>query len=424
MEPSPPAVAAEAADLLSSLPGHLLDGILGRLDIRDAVRTSALSRAWRHRWESLPELALSFPDGTPPAAVDRVLLRYTGPGVPRFSFAVDPASASHVGHWLVALSRRRVESISIYKRRERPPRPWPTLHSYIFSCVHLVSLNLEFFIIPSFPVGFAGFPVLEELYLGNVEFTYNGERQLQDIIRGSPLLRVLYLADVDNPAYCVIEAPNLHSLTLISDYDEEWRFGELPCLQHASIFVPELEDHGNDFGKFLARFAQVRELAFHSPANEVKIGTTPFTFYNLKSLELSTHFFDMHILLMFSLLRSSPNLEKLKIEVRDWEVEDTEWEFLSAQWTDGMCANLQVVQIISCEQWLPIYFMKLILSKASCLRMLSVDECPTSEDDPLNELLICKKASPQAQILFEVQLEEIRFDRMKMKCADSSKKRA
>jgi len=42
----------------------------------------------------------------------------------------------------------------------------------------------------------------------------------------------------------------------------------------------------------------------------------PFTFSNLKSMELSTDFADMHrISLMFCLLRSSPNLEKLKIEV-------------------------------------------------------------------------------------------------------------
>ena len=53
-------------DLLSSFPEHLQDEILTRLDLRDTVRTSALSRAWRRRWETLPGLALSFPDGTPP----------------------------------------------------------------------------------------------------------------------------------------------------------------------------------------------------------------------------------------------------------------------------------------------------------------------------------------------------------------------
>ncbi|CAM0148068.1 unnamed protein product [Urochloa decumbens] len=304
MEPSPPAVAADAADLLFSLPAHLLDGILGRLDIRDAVRTSALSRAWRHRWESLPALALSFPDGTPPAAVDRVLLHYTGPRVP---------------------------------------------------------------------------PLLLHRRFG------------------------VRLPHVDNPAACVIEAPNLHSLTLGSTDDFDWRFGELPCLQYASINVSEPEDL--DFRKFLARLSQVRELTLWLPGNGVEIGTTPFTFYNLKSLELSTYFWDMNqILLMFSLLRSFPNLEKLTIEVRAMVGEETEWEFLSAQWTDGMCANLQIVEICSCCQGLPISFMKLILSKASHLRTLSVDTCPVSQDDPLNKLLKCRRASAQAQVLFKLNI--------------------
>lgn len=44
MELSLPPVPA--ADLLSSLPAHLQDVILARLDLPDAVRASTLSRAW------------------------------------------------------------------------------------------------------------------------------------------------------------------------------------------------------------------------------------------------------------------------------------------------------------------------------------------------------------------------------------------
>ena len=78
-------------------------------------------------------------------------------------------------------------------------------------------------------------------------------------------------------------------------------------------------------------------------------------------------------------------------------------EWTNAQWTDGMCANLQVVQINNYIRWLPLSFMKLILSKASLLRTLSVDVCPVSQDDPLNELLKCRRASAQAQVLFKVK---------------------
>ncbi|KAM0910406.1 hypothetical protein ACQ4PT_014182 [Festuca glaucescens] len=92
-----------AADLLTSLPPLLLDAILARLDLRDAVRTSALSRAWRRRWEALPYISLSFLDkrGTPPVAVDRLLVRYPG-HISRFSFYLDEHSLTRVADWLIA----------------------------------------------------------------------------------------------------------------------------------------------------------------------------------------------------------------------------------------------------------------------------------------------------------------------------------
>ena len=83
-----------------------------------------------------------------------------------------------------------------------------------------------------------------------------------------------------------------------------------------------------------------------------------------------------------------------------------DWEFLNAQWTDGMCAKLQIVQIINVatHRWFPISFMKLILSKAELLHTLSIshdDDCSLSHVDPLNELVTCGRASAQAQILFQ-----------------------
>ncbi|WVZ51406.1 hypothetical protein U9M48_002556 [Paspalum notatum var. saurae] len=262
--PSPSRVAAEPADLLSSLPAALLDEILRRLDLRDVVRTSALSRAWRRRWESVPGLALCFPEGTPPCTVDRVLFQYTCPSVSRFAFHADGGSVSHVDHWLLALSRRRsVESISIRWDVVTSDPDAFTLHSSIFSCAGLVSLRLHWCRIPPLPVGFAGFPVLEELCLNNAVFSLYG--QLQAIIRGSPRLRVLSLEDGQDYAD-MIAAPNLHSLSLHSEHYSDWRFGELPCLQDAYICAQSCLLLRYDFGRFLAGFSQVRKLTFFSPA--------------------------------------------------------------------------------------------------------------------------------------------------------------
>ncbi|XP_048527838.1 uncharacterized protein LOC125507231 [Triticum urartu] len=71
--------AVAEADALISLPTDVLDDILNRVGPRDAVRTSALSRAWRRRWEALASLDLDFDDGLKhEGAVDSILLRCPG----------------------------------------------------------------------------------------------------------------------------------------------------------------------------------------------------------------------------------------------------------------------------------------------------------------------------------------------------------
>ncbi|KAJ1275963.1 hypothetical protein BS78_05G177100 [Paspalum vaginatum] len=62
-------------DRISGLPDELLHGILLRLgSTRAAVRTSVLSRRWRHVWASLPELILV---GGPIDGIDGVLAAYS-----------------------------------------------------------------------------------------------------------------------------------------------------------------------------------------------------------------------------------------------------------------------------------------------------------------------------------------------------------
>ncbi|RLM79551.1 hypothetical protein C2845_PM12G15020 [Panicum miliaceum] len=68
-----------AADVLESLPSELLNAILSRLPLRDAVRTSALARAWRRRWQSVPSLKFKWDESANPGAVTGVLRRYSYP---------------------------------------------------------------------------------------------------------------------------------------------------------------------------------------------------------------------------------------------------------------------------------------------------------------------------------------------------------
>ena len=145
---------------------------LTRVGLRDAVRTSALSRAWRHRWESLPSLDLYFPrleedEGAPKGlgAIDGILLRCPG-RVRRFFAFLDELHACRTHDWFLVLSRRGVETLDLSFIE-----CFPVLPSSIFSCSRLTSLSLFACVIPLLPPGFQGFPELRE-------FTRSEERRV------------------------------------------------------------------------------------------------------------------------------------------------------------------------------------------------------------------------------------------------------
>ena len=261
--------AAAASDALLSLPPEVLDEILARLDLRDAVRTCALCRAWSRRWESLPSIDIYTRIGQQSLwTVDCVLPRCSG-RVRRFDVSLDELSARRLDDWLLVLSRRGgVEDLEL-----SPPFPYKffTLHSTVFSWRRLVSIDLFACDIPPLPPDLEGFPNLKVLSLGNVRLQQNGEYQLEEIIETSPLLEQLILCEVcilgDDFIEWEIRATNLQHITICSNIDYGWNFAELRCLNSAVIDLWEYVG-GRNFAKFLAGLVQVRKLrlcSFYAP---------------------------------------------------------------------------------------------------------------------------------------------------------------
>uniref|UniRef100_A0ACD5VC61 Uncharacterized protein n=1 Tax=Avena sativa TaxID=4498 RepID=A0ACD5VC61_AVESA len=415
-----PEAAAAEADALISLPPEVLDGILTRLGIRDTVRTSALSRAWRRRWEALASLDLYFllpeDDEGPPeglGALDGILLRCPG-RVRLFCADLDDTYAGRIHDWLSVLSRRDVRILDL-----RFCGGFPALPSSVFSCGRLTSLTLCGCSIPLLPPGFVAFPELRELVLNDVRLQEYGEYQLEEIIDTSPLLENLELNDVliggAHDRKWVIRAPNLKSFTLRSENNDGWILKDLTSLDFALFSLSDFLVHHN-FSNFLSGLAQVTEL-FVATWNIQSTVVMPeihlCTFHNLKILTLFMLFRKQpSVMLTFCLLKSAPNLEELKIKVCDVGEQEFEanGEFLNALWTDGMCANLQVVQMIGIN-WRPneMSFIELILSKARLLHTLSIgqgDKLVMSNEDALYELLRYRRASAEAQVLFEGKTED------------------
>jgi hypothetical protein len=238
------AAAATATDLLLSLPTDVLDDILARVGLRDAVRTCVLSRAWTRRWEFLPSIDLSADDGgtwKAPSAVNSILLRFPG-RIRRFHVNPDKATVRSVNDWLPAISRRGVESLSL-KLPSRRNYSWmmPMLHESVFSCSGLTFLDLSTCRMPSFPLDDWGFPNLKNLILSHVMFQGDGQHQLQKIIETCPLLEDLRLFEVDvltnGDAELVIQAPNLRRLTLCLLEGFDCIFDKLSPLHSAAIDI-------------------------------------------------------------------------------------------------------------------------------------------------------------------------------------------
>uniref|UniRef100_M8B6B0 F-box domain-containing protein n=1 Tax=Aegilops tauschii TaxID=37682 RepID=M8B6B0_AEGTA len=371
--PHRPSAAAEA-DALISLPTGVLDDILDRVGLLDAVRTSALSRAWRRRWEDLPSIDFYFPR---------------------------PDEAKHL---------RPISFDAVL-----------ALPASVFACRRLTNLRLHACAIPPLPAGFEGFPELRKLALTCVRFRENGEYQLEEIIATSPSLEKLVFWEVKilgDFKEWVIQGPNIQDIQISSSKDLGWILGELPSLHSANIDILDYLG-GRDFAKFLAGFSNITKLVIctrHAFTDNLMrelngaiiLERLQCKFGNLKSLTLYTQFCELpSILSTYCLLRNAPNLERLKILIDNSAEQKFEAheEFQNSQWTGGMCANLQFVQITGIH-WLPneMTFIELILSKARLFCTLFIthgENCSMSNEDAMNKILSYRRASTCAEILFK-----------------------
>jgi hypothetical protein len=147
-----------------------------------------------------------------------------------------------VHDWLLYLSRNGVETLFLC---------FPTvgfqLHSSLFSCRELTSLNLNSCRLPPAPAGFAGLPRLKTLRFHKVIIPEHGGKQLAALIARSPLIEEVKLVGVeligDDPEVeheWVIQAPNLRELTIAARFPYGGCVEDLPRLQKGGCYWLQL----------------------------------------------------------------------------------------------------------------------------------------------------------------------------------------
>ncbi|KAG5521275.1 hypothetical protein RHGRI_033730 [Rhododendron griersonianum] len=220
-------MCSSTSDIISDLPGNILEKILVLMPIRDAVRTSVLSKKWRYNWRTIPDLVFDdkslvdpypilFRQGFPPdqlstknrflASIYHVLLLHRG-AILKFILSISKLeSCSEIDTLITIVSSSGIQELTLKIWKGNPHK----LPQSLFSCQQLTHLNLEYCVFRP-PTTFKGFNRVVCLELFEVIITVDA---FQTLVSSCPLLEQLKFESSACFDYIGIDASNLKVLSL------------------------------------------------------------------------------------------------------------------------------------------------------------------------------------------------------------------
>ncbi|XP_077225903.1 F-box/FBD/LRR-repeat protein At1g13570-like [Tasmannia lanceolata] len=411
-------------DLISNLPEDAIDRILVHLPIKDAVRTSILSRNWRYKWVTIPQIVFDVRCRSRHASsmdiellnitcvkiVYYVLFNHRGP-IRKFKCSRYLPSSSDFDQWLLFLSKQGIEEIILefFGRDYKLP-------SSLFSCQEMHHLRLRRCIF-NIPPPFEGFHCLKILYLHKVTFL---DDMLEFLVSNSPLLECLTFIDIRNPSRLKINAPNLQYVYIKCQFTV-FSFENTPVLAYAYMYfiptnyfgIPLVPGVTCNFIELLSCLLNIKKLAVGSAFLKVLAScdvpeSIPITFDHLKKLSLEIDLEDPYqILAAFCLFRSSPNLKELKIQtptgvsstapVTNYREAKKRMDY---SFNHLLTVKMSKMRGVISE----LEFIELLLVNAPLLKTLTISKSlfsPNEEARIFKELLELPRASSKARITFK-----------------------
>ncbi|PKI56110.1 hypothetical protein CRG98_023500 [Punica granatum] len=400
----------KAVDRISDLPTHLMDQILVRLPIKEAVRTSILSTKWRYKWASIPELVFHNDLECHPIdgrrlvdIVDHVLRSHVGPTVKFEACHEDVYDSRTINRWILRLSRMHIGEFVFYNIHWKGHR----LSTRLFALRDLVHLQLSWCII-KLPVRFTGLRKLDSLELTSVSLTQD---DIELLISSSPRLTKLRLHHLIDDVECLnISAPNLKVIDIWSSY-QDINFQTPNCLFSVAVglyrdsrhFKPRLNVSSRSLQGFLLDLPLTQTLKFKNCAlkcfSEGHIPEKlPQPCTQLKYLSFAIDFGSpKEILTAFCLLRSCPNLEEVEFKEEYGSRKPFEQvKFLPFSNTGGLEAEIGL--------------MKFLLVNSPGLKRIKVQVSyyERVREVYLEKLVELPRASPQVRIIYEH--DSLKFD--------------
>jgi len=200
---------------IGNLPDAVLRHIISFLPIKDAVRTSVVSKRWKSLWTSNPILCFWK---TLPAKrtllmnfVERVICLRDDSDIKEFTLHCDvQGDASRVKSWITAAVRHNVQSLCICLSKLRGQFSLPRC---VFTCETLESFFLDMPCILKVPPIIC-FSNLKVLSIQSV--TFSDDYTTQQFFSGLPVLEMLFLEECRWGCLKVLSicAPKLHSLVI------------------------------------------------------------------------------------------------------------------------------------------------------------------------------------------------------------------
>ncbi|ERN13017.1 hypothetical protein AMTR_s00040p00098000 [Amborella trichopoda] len=234
-------------DRFSFLPDCILESVVSLLPIREAGRTSILSRRWRYVWASAPSLNImddndhinSFTSFTKFVmdVIDDTKHVNLSTDL-NWSVIAEQALSLHNGtildfrlytragqcdldRWIPLLTKKGLQKLSMNYRDDVQGGVYCMsyrMHSSLFSCSSLVSLELGFCSLEVEPsCDYKGIPSLKILTLARVRLN---DSILESLVSGSGRLEILALVQCDGLSHIKIHGPKLLSIYLISKFSD------------------------------------------------------------------------------------------------------------------------------------------------------------------------------------------------------------
>ncbi|KAK1413467.1 hypothetical protein QVD17_35240 [Tagetes erecta] len=421
------------------MPGHLIDVILERIPLQDAVKTSILSRMWRYKWTTMRELVFDrrFSErllnngmlGTHVLirVIYQVLLLHIGP-IPKFHLYIPNIpfdGFKEVDEWILFLSTKGVKDLSLISSIQRYRLP-----SYMFSCLELRKLEL-FNCTFNPPLQFEGFLNLETLVLVNVEFM----PRLGGNVINLPQLKKLSLycygccisseartgcAICTNVYNFTIKAPNLQELFAHTFPDMLLQLLHSQCIVAVAVsLVKPIQVERTNLAMILSKMPKIEKFFIDGPFLKYLVAGKPIwlssrinTLKHLAMKKVTLGDLDQ-LNAILCLLRNSPNLETLFIEHVNEEplFMDDDAQQASNPLESPNCFNKKLDRLewvkLSCIQGTrpQLLFIKLLLACSPSLELLIIK--PNGTLDVIRRLNILKdvrqfpKASSKANMILD-----------------------